>query len=59
MSAFFSFDDENWDEERWEAFLRDHDKQVDRYMELMFRFMRKYPQKRFEALGQKELVRGQ
>ncbi len=43
MPAFFS-DNENWDEERWEAFLRDHDKQVDRYMELMFRFMRKHPQ---------------
>ncbi len=44
MSAYFSSDDEDWDEERWEAFLRDHDKRVDRYMELMFRFMRKNPQ---------------
>ena len=44
MSAFFSFDDDAWDEERWEAFLRDHDKRVDRYMELLFRFMRKHPQ---------------
>lgn len=38
------FNDEPWDEERWEAFLRDHDQRVDRYTELMFRFMRKYPQ---------------
>jgi len=44
MSASFPFDEERWDEERWEAFLRDHDKRVDRYMELIFRFMRKYPQ---------------
>lgn len=38
------FDEEAWDEERWEAFLRDHDRRVDRYMELLFRFMRKHPQ---------------
>ena len=44
MDAFHSFDDDAWDEERWEAFLRDHDKRVDHYMELLFRFMRKYPQ---------------
>ena len=43
MSGTFPFDDEAWDEERWEAFLRDHDKRVDHYMEVIFRFMRKHP----------------
>ncbi|MFQ5568886.1 MAG: hypothetical protein ACE5G0_04375 [Rhodothermales bacterium] len=44
MSGDPPFDDEVWDEERWEAFLRDRDKLVDRYMELIFRFTQKYPQ---------------
>lgn len=44
MSQNAPFDDEAWDEERWEAFLREHDKRVDRFTELLFRFMRKYPQ---------------
>lgn len=43
MSGNPFFDDEAWDEERWEAFLRDNDKRVDRYMELFYRFMTKHP----------------
>ncbi len=38
------FDDDIWDEERWEAFLRDHDKLLNRYMELIFQFTQQYPQ---------------
>lgn len=37
------YDDEAWDEDRWEAFLRDNDRRVDRYMELIFRFMEEHP----------------
>ena len=44
MSRHRPFDDQAWDEERWEAFLREHDRRVDRYTELIFRFLRKYPQ---------------
>lgn len=43
MSGDSFYDDEAWDEERWEAFLRDNDKRVDRYMELFYRFMTKHP----------------
>ncbi len=43
MSADSFFDDEAWDEERWEAFLRDNDKRVDRYMDLIFQFMHDHP----------------
>ncbi len=48
MPADAFFDDEAWDEERWEAFLRDNDKLADRYMDLVFRFMRKYPHPGFD-----------
>ena len=34
---------EIWDEERWEAFLRENDRRTDRYMELMYGFMRRHP----------------
>lgn len=44
MARNIPFDDEAWDEERWEAFLREHDRRVDRFTELIFRFLRKYPQ---------------
>lgn len=37
-------DDEIWDEHRWEAFFKENDKMVDRYMEHMHRFMRDNPQ---------------
>ncbi|MEX0746579.1 MAG: hypothetical protein WD275_01180 [Rhodothermales bacterium] len=36
-------DGEVWDEERWEAFLREHDRRIDRYMSLLFRFMTETP----------------
>lgn len=36
-------DGEIWDEERWEAFLKEHDRRLDRYMTLLFRFMREFP----------------
>ena len=51
MSRNIPFDNEAWDEDRWEAFLRDHDRRVDRYTELIFRFMRKYPQPDPEDAG--------
>lgn len=35
--------DEIWDEERWEAFLRENDRRLDRYMTLLFAFMARYP----------------
>ena len=44
MARNIPFDDEAWDEERWEAFLREHDRRVDRFTELIFRFLRKHPQ---------------
>jgi hypothetical protein len=34
---------EIWDEERWEAFLRENDRRTDRYMELMYGFLRRHP----------------
>lgn len=37
------WNDDVWDEERWEAFLRENDKRVDRYMELIFSFMVDHP----------------
>lgn len=36
-------DGEIWDEERWEAFLKEHDRRIDRYMALLFRFMAENP----------------
>lgn len=36
-------DGEIWDEDRWEAFLREHDRRIDRYMGLLFRFMTENP----------------
>lgn len=36
-------DGEIWDEERWEAFLKEHDRRLDRYMSLLFKFMREHP----------------
>ncbi len=35
--------DEIWDEERWEAFLKAHDRRVSRYMDLFHAFMAKHP----------------
>lgn len=32
------YDDEIWDEFKWEAFLKEQDKKVDRYMELFYRY---------------------
>jgi len=43
MFGYSPHDDEAWDEERWEAFLRANDRRVDRFMELFFRFTRRYP----------------
>ena len=34
---------EIWDEERWEAFLKENDRQLERCMNLLFRFMSEYP----------------
>lgn len=36
-------DGEIWDEDRWEAFLKEHDRRIDRYMGLLFRFMTENP----------------
>lgn len=36
-------DGEIWDENRWEAFLKEHDRRIDRYMGLLFRFMTENP----------------
>lgn len=36
-------DDEIWDEYRWEAFLKEYDRRIDRYMSLLFRFMTENP----------------
>jgi four helix bundle protein len=35
--------DEPWDENQWEAFLRENDKRVDRYMELLHDFLQAHP----------------
>lgn len=51
MAPYLPFDEEAWDEERWEAFLRKHDRRIDCYTELIFRFMRKYPQPDPEDAG--------
>lgn len=37
------WDDEIWDEHRWEAFLRESDRHVDRTMDLVFAFMADHP----------------
>ncbi len=37
------YDDEIWDEDRWEAFLRENDKRVDRFMDLLFTFLADHP----------------
>lgn len=36
-------DDEPWDENQWEAFLRENDKRIDRYMALLHDFLRVHP----------------
>jgi len=35
--------DEIWDEHRWEAFLHEHDRQLDRFMNDLYNFMRLQP----------------
>ena len=35
--------DDAWDEEQWEAFLRDNDRRVDRYLELFQGFLQEHP----------------
>ncbi len=37
------YSDDVWDEERWEAFLRDNDRRIDRLMGDIFEFMRDQP----------------
>lgn len=37
-------DDEIWDEHRWESFLKENDRRVDRYMHDLQQFMRDHPQ---------------
>ena len=37
------FDDDVWDENRWESFLRKDDERVTRYMKLLHRFMAENP----------------
>lgn len=36
-------DDEIWDEDRWEAFLRENDRRVDRFMDVLFGFLSDSP----------------
>ncbi|QXD14827.1 four helix bundle protein [Rhodocaloribacter litoris] len=36
-------EDEIWDEERWEAFLRENDRRVNRFMDLLFNFLTEHP----------------
>lgn len=36
-------EDEPWDEEQWEAFLRANDRRIDRYMELLHDFLQSNP----------------
>lgn len=43
MPDDFPYDDEAWDEERWEAFLRESDQRVDRYVDLFFHFFSDLP----------------
>jgi hypothetical protein len=35
--------DDRWDEEQWEAFFRENDKRVDRYMALLHDFLARHP----------------
>lgn len=37
------FNDDIWDEERWESFLRKDDERIARYMKIVNRFLDKYP----------------
>ncbi|HEX7071414.1 MAG TPA: hypothetical protein VF190_11435 [Rhodothermales bacterium] len=37
-------DEDIWDEHRWEAFLRENDRRVDRYMSDLYQFLEKNPQ---------------
>jgi hypothetical protein len=37
------FDDEIWDEDRWEAFLRENDRRMDRRLQLFYRFSAEFP----------------
>ncbi len=37
------FDDDIWDEEQWEAFLKKEDERVSRYMKLLNRFLAEFP----------------
>jgi hypothetical protein len=43
MAQFDWDSDEPWDEDQWEAFLRENDKRMDRYMELLRDFLRRHP----------------
>ena len=43
MPDEFPFEDEAWDEERWEAFLRANDQRADRYLDLFFHFFSDLP----------------
>ncbi len=38
------FDDDIWDEERWEQFLSENDRRLDHYTELMYGFLTENPQ---------------
>lgn len=48
------FGDEIWDEDRWEAFLRENDKRIDRYMDLLFTFMNDNPPPDLEDTAARE-----
>lgn len=43
MSDFPFSDDDAWDEEQWEQYLKENDRRTDRYMQLMDRFIHEYP----------------
>ncbi len=43
MTDFNWDSDQPWDEDQWEAFLRENDKRIDRYMELLHDFLKRHP----------------
>lgn len=48
-------DGEIWDEERWEAFLEENDRRIERYMMLLFRFMSGHPPRGDEGSPERQL----
>lgn len=44
------FEDDIWDEDEWEAFLKENDDRIDRFMDLVFSFISKRPPPEFSDL---------